>query len=79
MPLSEKPIPIIGGLHNTPKHEVHVEDSLFIGQSRPEICTMCAQSGDPGCAPKLSRQSYNQVWGEGKRHRARLDSAYLSM
>ena len=41
--------------------QVRVEDSLFVGQSRPEVCTMCAQAGDPGCAPKLSSQSYNQV------------------
>lgn len=41
--------------------QVRVRDSLFIGQSRPEVCTMCTQISDPGCAPKLSRQSYNKV------------------
>ena len=41
--------------------QVSVRDSLFVGQSRPEVCSICTQPGEPGCAPKLSKKSYNQV------------------
>ncbi len=41
--------------------QVLVRNSLFVGHSRPEVCTMCTTMGQSGCPPKPSDKSYNQV------------------
>lgn len=52
---------------NSMEAQLHftLSDSVFIGQSRPDLCSLCASMSssyrDPGCPTALSSQSYNQV------------------
>ncbi|GIL53442.1 hypothetical protein Vafri_9024 [Volvox africanus] len=37
------------------------EGGLLAGQSSNDVCTACSTLSDPGCHPKLSSQSFNQL------------------
>lgn len=44
----------------TDEVQVNMVGGVFVGESSPEMCSMCISLTDVGCHPKLSIFSYNQ-------------------